>query len=102
MRMFELLGLIVPYRVRASYGPTRQKILRPFRESPSASARGAPQAATRGLGTAGIWASVVPLCGYSFTMGFRRIGQDHGDCDRGSPDLCETTATPHHPHELRL
>jgi Beta-lactamase enzyme family len=56
--------------------------------------RGAPQAATRGLGTAGIWASVVSPCGYLFTMGFRRIGQDHGACDRGSPDLCETTATP--------
>ena len=27
-------------------------------------------------------------------MGFRRIGQDQGACDRGSPDLCETTATP--------
>ena len=76
---------------RRSYGAA---VSRRCRESPSASARGALQAATRGLGTADIWASVVPLCGYLFTMGFRRIGQDHSDCDRGSPNLCETTATP--------
>jgi len=38
MRFLQGLRLIVPAKVRTSYGPTSEEILRAFREAPSASA----------------------------------------------------------------
>lgn len=88
-----LFRFIVPAKVRRSHGPTIEEILRAFREAPSASAREVPRAAAQRLDPADTWTFVVPLCGYLRFVGFRAIGQDCSDCERGSPNLCETTAT---------
>lgn len=95
MQFLQVLRLIVPAKVRTSHGPTSEEIVRAFRVAPSTSAHQAPKApaATQRLDAVDIRPSVVPLCSYLLTVGFRAIGQDFSDCERGSPNLCETTAT---------
>ena len=42
------LCYLVPAKVRTSYGPTTEEILRAYREGPNASAREEPKAPQRG------------------------------------------------------
>src|SRR5215218_7193035 len=86
----------VTAKVRTCHGRTTEEILQAYREGPNAAAREepkAPAAPTQRLAAADIRPSVVPLGSQSPTVGLRAIGQDHSDCVRGSPNLCETTAT---------
>jgi len=87
------LCYLVPAKVRTSHDPTIEEILRAFREAPSASAREVPEAAAQRLDPADFWPSVVPLCGYLLFVGLWAIGQYYSDCERGSSNFCETTAT---------
>ena len=78
-----------------SHGTTTEQILRACREEPGTSVRGEPEApatTTQRL-AADIRPSIMPLGGQLLSVELRAIGQGYSDCERGSPDLCETTAT---------
>ena len=66
-----------------------------FREGPSASAREEPKApaTTQRLAAADIRPSIMPLGSHLRSVEPWAIGQGYSDCERGSPDPCETTAT---------
>ena len=89
-----VLGLGVTAKVHTNHGPTTEEILQASREGPNASAREEPKATTtQRLAAADIRLSVVPLGSQLLSVGLRAIGEDYSDCVRGSPNLCETTAT---------
>jgi len=96
MQFLQVLRLIVPAKVRTSHGPTTEEILQAYCEGPNASTREEPKApatTTQRLAAADIRTSVVPLGSQFLSVGLRAIGQGYDDCVRGSPNLCETTAT---------
>src|SRR5215213_3421423 len=85
----------VTAKVRTCHGRTTEEILQAYREGPNAAREEpkAPAAPTQRLAAADIRPSVVPLGSQLPSIGLRAIGQDYSDCVRGSPNLCETTAT---------
>ena len=93
----EVQVLGVPDKVHTSHGVRVEEILRAFGEAPNASAREAPKApaatTTQQLAAAGMWHSGVPLCSQQLLVGLRATGQDCSDCDRGSPNLYQTSTT---------